>query len=177
MDAKWDAGEDPEKPERDGQDICQLYRYFLCFRAFYKNNTKFQRKRGVRGPLGQPLNPPLGVDGCCCSLLFSILARKSALRHFVLACVSLVERRREKLTYCCLVCSSVDEKKNRRSKVLKMMQRRNKPIATPRGKGYKERKISRQQERPVVTQRKQYHETNERHDLKTWNLRHEDGRQ
>ena len=34
---------------------------FLCFRAFYKNNTKFQRKRGGRGPLGQPLNQPLGV--------------------------------------------------------------------------------------------------------------------
>ena len=30
--------------------ICQLYRYFLFFCEFYKNNTKFQRKRGGRGP-------------------------------------------------------------------------------------------------------------------------------
>ena len=112
-------------------------------------------------------------------LLFTFILNfgKSALRHFVLACVSRVQQRREKLTYCSLVCSSVDEKKNRRSKVLKMMQRRNKPIATPRGKGYNERKNSRNEERPVVTRRKQYHETNKRHDLKTWNLRHEDSRQ
>ena len=80
-------------------------------------------------------------------------------RPFLLACVSLVQRRREKLTYCCLVCSSVDERKNRRSKDLKMMQRRNKPIATPRGKGYNERKISRHEERPAVPRRKQYDET------------------
>ena len=60
------------------------------------------------------------------------------------------KRRREKLTHCCLVCSSVDEKKNRRSKDLKMTQRRNKPIATPRGKGCNERKISRHEERPAV---------------------------
>ena len=26
---------------------------------FYKNNTKFQRKRGGRVPLGPPLNPPI----------------------------------------------------------------------------------------------------------------------
>ena len=37
---------------------------------------------------------------------------------------------------------------------------------------YNERKISRHEERPVVTLRRQYDETNERHDLKTWNLRH-----
>ena len=74
VDAKGDGGADPENPERDGRDTCQLYRYFLCFRAFHKNNTKFQRKRGDRGRLGRPLNPPLGVDGCCSSLLFSILA-------------------------------------------------------------------------------------------------------
>ena len=48
-----------------------------------------------------------------------------------------------------------------------MMQRRNKPIATPRGKGYNESKFSRHEERPVVTRRKQYHETNEQRDLKT----------
>ena len=42
---------------------------------------------------------------------------------------------------------------------------------------YNERKNSRNEERPVVTRRKQYHETNKRHDLKTWNLRHEDSRQ
>ena len=118
MDAKWDAGEDPENPERDGQDICQLYRYFLCFRAFYKNNTKFQRKRGVRGPLGQPLNPPLGVDGCCSSLLFSIW-------QFLPYCFGLCKPRATKagkvdLAYCCRVCSSVDEKKNQRSKDMKM---------------------------------------------------------
>ena len=45
------------------------------FQRILWKNTKFQRKRGGRGPLGQPLNPPLGVDGCCSSLLFSILAR------------------------------------------------------------------------------------------------------
>ena len=74
--------------------------------------------------------------------------------------------------------SSVEEKKNRRSKDLKMTQRRNKPFATPRGKGYKERKISRHEERPAVPRRKQYHETNEGHDdSKTSNLRHEDKRQ
>ena len=37
----------------------------------------FKEKGGARGPLGQPLNPPMGVDGCCSSLLFSILARAS----------------------------------------------------------------------------------------------------
>ena len=58
-----------------------------------------------------------------------------------------------------------------------MMQRRNKPIATPRGIGYNERNISRHEERPVVTRRKQYDETNERHDLKTWNLHHGDNKQ
>ena len=58
-----------------------------------------------------------------------------------------------------------------------MMQRRNKPVATPRGKGYNETKISRQEERPVVTRRKHYDETNERHDLKTLNLPHGDSRQ
>ena len=45
--------------------------YFLG--EFYKNHTKFQRKSSGHGPLGQPLNPPLEVDGCCSSLLFSIL--------------------------------------------------------------------------------------------------------
>ena len=75
MDAKGDAGADPENSERDGRDTCQPYRYFLSFSEFYKKNTKFQRKSGGRGPLGQPLNPPLGVDGCYSSLLFSILAR------------------------------------------------------------------------------------------------------
>ena len=44
-----------------------------------------------------------------------------------------------------------------------MTQRRNKPIATPRGKGYNERKISRHKERPAVPQREQYDETNEGH--------------
>ena len=63
--------------ERDGRDTCQPYIYFLFFGEFYKNNTKFQRKSGGHGPLGQPLNPPLGVDGCSSSLLFSILARAS----------------------------------------------------------------------------------------------------
>ena len=78
MDAKGDAGGDPENLDRDGRDTCRLYlRYFLCFREFYKNNTKLQRKTGGHGPLGQPLNPPLGVNGCCSSLLFSILARAS----------------------------------------------------------------------------------------------------
>ena len=131
---------------------------------------------------GWPRSPrpaPKSAFGSRWLLFFTFILNfgKGALRHFVSACVSLVERRREKLTYWCLVCSSVDEKKNRRSKVLKMMQRRNKPIATPRGKGYKESKFSRHEEKPVVTRRKQYHETNERHDLKTWNLRHEDSRQ
>ena len=74
MDAKGDAGADPENSERDGRDTCQPYRYFLSFSEFYKKNTKFQRKSGGCGPLGQPLNPPLGVDGCYSSLLFSILA-------------------------------------------------------------------------------------------------------
>ena len=60
--------------------------------------------------------------------------------HIVLACVSLVQRRREKLAYGCLLCSSVDEKKNRRSKNMKMTQPRIKPIATSRGKEYNERK-------------------------------------
>ena len=55
VDVKGDAGADPENPERDGRDTCRLYRYFLCFRAFYKNNTKFQRKRSGRGPVGPPL--------------------------------------------------------------------------------------------------------------------------
>ena len=50
---------------------------FLLFCEFYNNNTKFQRKRGGRGPLGHSLNPPVGVDGCCSSLLFSISARAS----------------------------------------------------------------------------------------------------
>ena len=77
MDAKGDAGADPENPERIAGILVGYIRYFLCFRAFHKNNTKSQRKRGDRGPLGQPLNPPLGVDGCCSSLLFSILARGS----------------------------------------------------------------------------------------------------
>ena len=31
---------------------------FLFFWELNKNNTKFQRKRGGRSPLGQPLNPP-----------------------------------------------------------------------------------------------------------------------
>ena len=92
-------------------------------------------------------------------------------------CFGLCEPRGTKTGKVVVVCSSVDEKKNRRSKVLKMMQRRNKPIATPRGKGYNESKFSRHEEKPVVTRREQYHETNERHDLKTWNLRHEDSRQ
>ena len=77
--------------------------------------------------------------------------------------MSLVQRRRKKLTYCCLVCSSVEEKRKRRSKDLKMTQRRNKPIATSRGKGYNERKISRHEERLAVPRRKQYDETNEGH--------------
>ena len=47
---------------------------FYVSEHFIKNNTKFQRKRGDRGRLGRPLNPPLEVDGCCSSLLFSILA-------------------------------------------------------------------------------------------------------
>ena len=38
---------------------CQLYRCFLFVWKFYKNNTKFQRKRDDCGPLGLPLNPPL----------------------------------------------------------------------------------------------------------------------
>ena len=41
---------------------CQIYRYFLFFWEFYKNNTKFQRKRGGYGPLCPPLNPSLSVS-------------------------------------------------------------------------------------------------------------------
>ena len=33
--------------------------YYFSVMEFYKNNTKFQRKRGGRGPLGPPLNPPM----------------------------------------------------------------------------------------------------------------------
>ena len=51
-----------------------------------------------------------------------------------------MQRRREKLAYGCLFCSSVDKKKNRRSKNMKMTQPRIKPIAKSWGKGYNERK-------------------------------------
>ena len=33
--------------------------YYFSVMEFYKNNTKFQRKRGGRGPLSPPLNPPM----------------------------------------------------------------------------------------------------------------------
>ena len=176
MDAKGDAGGDPENSERDGRDTCQLY-----IDTFYVSEN-FMKKYKISKKKGWPRSPrpaPKSAFGSRWLLFFTFIFNfgKSALRHFVLACVSLVQRRREKLTYCCLVCSSVDERKNRRSKDLKMMQRRNKPVATPRGKGYNETKISRQEERPVVTRRKHYDETNERHDLKTLNLPHGDSRQ
>lgn len=38
-----------------GRDICQLSRYYLIYWEFFKNNAKFHRKMGDRGPLGQPL--------------------------------------------------------------------------------------------------------------------------
>ena len=47
--------------KRGGRNTCQLCRYFFFFWEIYKNNTKFQRKRGGCGPLGPPLNPPLIV--------------------------------------------------------------------------------------------------------------------
>ena len=59
---QW-KGVDPENSERGSRTLAHLpaiyFRYFLFFWEFNKNNTKFQRKRGGRGPLGQPLNPPL----------------------------------------------------------------------------------------------------------------------
>lgn len=33
--------------------------YYFSAMEFYKNNTKFLRKRGGRGPLGPPLNLPM----------------------------------------------------------------------------------------------------------------------
>ena len=47
---------------------------------------------------------------------------------------------------------------------MKVTQRQNKPIATPRGKGYDERKISRHEVRPAVPRRKEYDETKEGRD-------------
>ena len=132
-----------------------------------KIKWQFKNFRIYKNLCGKPCRRDLGGKSCFSHtnasksafgsrwlLFFTFILNfgKGALRHIVLACVSLVERRREKLTYWCLVCSTVDEKKNRRSKVLKTMQRRNKPIATPRGKGYNESKVSRHEERPVVTQ-------------------------
>ena len=42
---------DPENYDRGGRDTWPLYRYFLLSWEFYKNNTKFQRKKGVAAPL------------------------------------------------------------------------------------------------------------------------------
>ena len=33
--------------------------FYFSETEFYTNNTKFQRKKGGRGPLGPPLNPPV----------------------------------------------------------------------------------------------------------------------
>ena len=52
-------GADPENSERGGRNTCPLYRYFLFFWEFNKNNTNFQRKRRGHDPFGQPVNPPL----------------------------------------------------------------------------------------------------------------------
>ena len=41
--------------------LAQLCRYFLFFWEFYKNNTKFQRKKGGWAPLGPPLNRQLAL--------------------------------------------------------------------------------------------------------------------
>ena len=40
-----------QKNDRGGRDTWPLYRYFLLSWEFYKNNTKFQRKKGVAAPL------------------------------------------------------------------------------------------------------------------------------
>ena len=114
---------DPENSEGDGRNTCQLCRYFLFFWEFFNNNTKFQRKRGGRGPveLGQPLNPPVGVDSCCSSVLFSILASaylgtcvltwtpplSPFLPYFFSPCEPCATKE-EKLTYHCLVYGVVD---------------------------------------------------------------------
>ena len=55
---------DPENSERPvvGTLNMQLYSvdtFYFSEREFYKNDTKFQRNRGVHGPLGPPLNPPI----------------------------------------------------------------------------------------------------------------------
>ena len=41
---------DPENYDRGGRDTRPLYRYFLLSWEFYKNNTKFQRKKGWLRP-------------------------------------------------------------------------------------------------------------------------------
>ena len=46
---------DPEISERGGWDTCQLNRYYLFYQKFFRNNTKFHRKRSGHGLLaGQP---------------------------------------------------------------------------------------------------------------------------
>ena len=44
----WGPGVDPENSERGGRDTCQLYKFFLFFWEFYKNNKK--KKKGWSRP-------------------------------------------------------------------------------------------------------------------------------
>ena len=95
MDAKGDAGGDPENSERDGRDTCQLY-----IDTFYVSES-FMKKYKISKKKGWPRSPrpaPKSAFGSRWLLFFTFILNFGNFCHIVLACVSLVQPRREKLT-------------------------------------------------------------------------------
>ena len=54
-----------QNSESSGWDNYQLYRYYLFYRVFFKKKKKHKisQQRGVRDPLDNPPDPPMGASG------------------------------------------------------------------------------------------------------------------